>query len=296
MTSAGTPPLAPRPRGPRPQPDPGRVSWQSAAAERPHLVATDLDGTLLRSDGTVSRRTVRALEGVAASGVGTVVVTARPPRWLHGLQEVVGEHGIALCANGAFVYRVAEQEILAARTIDRGVLAEVAADLRRAIPGTGFAAERATGLAVEAAFSSRHPFPEDVVDCDRIESDAGDPVGKLLARCPGMDDEEFLERVVDVVGDRLVMAVSGPGGLAEMSAPGVTKAAVLAEWAGRLQVEATSVWAFGDAPNDLPMLEWAGVSFAVANAHPQVLRTATHTCPANDEDGVAQVLETLLLD
>lgn len=271
---------------------PGWARWSDV--QRPALVATDLDGTLLRSDGSVSDRTVRVMDALGASGVGTVLVTARPPRWLHGLQHVVGEHGVALCGNGAFVYRVAEREIIASRTIDPEVLAEVAADLRRELPGIAFAAERATGLAVEDDFTSRHPFPETVLGCRRIEALTDDTVGKLLARCPAMPDDVFLARVVEVVAGRLIMAVSGAGGLAELSAPGVTKAAVLAEWARRRGVQASAVWAFGDMPNDLPMLEWAGVSFAVSNAHPEVLRAATYTCPANDEDGVAQVLETLL--
>jgi hydroxymethylpyrimidine pyrophosphatase-like HAD family hydrolase len=52
--------------------------------------------------------------------------------------------------------------------------------------------------------------------------------------------------------------------------------------------------AFGDMPNDLPMIVWAGTSFAVANAHPEVRAAADQVCPTNDEDGVAQVLERLL--
>jgi len=54
------------------------------------------------------------------------------------------------------------------------------------------------------------------------------------------------------------------------------------------------VWAFGDMPNDLPMLRWAGASFAVANAHADVHSQATHRCPSNDQDGVAHVVEAVL--
>ena len=63
------------------------------------LVASD--GTLLRSDGSVSRRTVEAVEALQRTGVRFVLATARPPRWLHGLVDVVGEQGIAICSNGA---------------------------------------------------------------------------------------------------------------------------------------------------------------------------------------------------
>ncbi len=99
--------------------------------------------------------------------------------------------------------------------------------------------------------------------------------------------------MASVVGDRANLAYSGAHGLAEITGPGVTKATGLARWAATLGVGAESVWAFGDMPNDLPMLRWAGRSYAVANAHPDVLTAATHRCPANSDDGVATVLESL---
>ncbi len=76
----------------------------------------------------------------------------------------------------------------------------------------------------------------------------------------------------------------------EISAPGVTKAATLSMLADELGVPASDVVAFGDMPNDLPMLEWAGTAYAMANADPLVLAAADHVAPANDEDGVARVL------
>ncbi len=105
---------------------------------------------------------------------------------------------------------------------------------------------------------------------------------------------DFLSAVVETVGERAIVAYSGSSGLAEMSAPGVTKAAVLADWCADWGISAGDVVAFGDMPNDLPMLTWAGTSYAVANAHPDVVAAASHTCPSNDEDGVASVLEAIV--
>lgn len=261
---------------------------------RPRLVATDLDGTLLRSDGSVSERSVAALRGLADVGVETVLVTARPPRWLDALAHVVGARGVALCGNGAFRYDVAERRVFDARTIAPEVLRVVVADLRRELPGTGFAAERVTGLAAERMFAAIHAHPEDLVTTDRIEALTDAPVGKLLARNPHLDGEEFLTAAADVVGGRVHLAYSGAGGLAEMSALGVTKAAALQQWAAEMGVDPGEVWAFGDMPNDLPMLHWAGRAFAVANAHPEVLACAHETVPTNDDDGVAATLELLL--
>ena len=70
------------------------------ASPPPRLIATDLDGTFLRTDGTVSMRTARTWVALPDNGIETVLVTARPPRWLHDLSHVVGAHGIAICGNG----------------------------------------------------------------------------------------------------------------------------------------------------------------------------------------------------
>ncbi|MCL2734419.1 MAG: HAD family hydrolase, partial [Actinomycetia bacterium] len=59
-------------------------------------------------------------------------------------------------------------------------------------------------------------------------------------------------------------------------------------------VTAAEVVAFGDMPNDLAMLSWAGTSYAVANAHPHVLAATRYRTASNEEDGVAQVIERIL--
>ena len=260
---------------------------------RPRLVATDLDGTLLRSDGTGSDRTAATLRAVQADGIRTVLVTARPPRWLDDLAHLVGDGGVAICGNGAFVYDVPHRKVLSHKGIEPEAVEAIIADLRRELPGVTFAAERATGFALEDAYRSQHPVPDDAI-YGPIGSPEGGAVGKLLGRHPELAEDEFLARVAEVVGDRGIVAFSGAGGLAEISAPGVTKAAALESWCTDLGIGAEEVWAFGDMPNDLPMILWAGTSFAVANAHPDVVAAADHVCPSNDDDGVAQILERLL--
>ena len=265
--------------------------------EPPRVVATDLDGTLLRSDGTVSPRTVAAWQALDGAGVLTVIVTARPPRWLHEVAHVVGPHGIAVCGNGAFVYDVVGRRMLRQEGFEPGVLQALVADLRRAVPGVTFAAERGVGPWVEPGFPDPHRADEaPTVVRAPIEHLDGEPVGKLLALAPWLPIETFLEAVGRMIGDRGVLAYSGAGGLAEINPVGVTKAAGLARWCAERGIAAEQVWAFGDMPNDLPMLSWAGRSYAVANAHPQVLDAADVVCPSNDDDGVAQVLEALLAE
>ncbi len=261
---------------------------------RPGLIATDLDGTLLRPDGSVSERTRRVLSALAEAGIELVFVTARPPRWVDHLADLVGAHGTVICCNGAFVYDVPQRTVIQAHGIPPSMARTIASDLRATLPGVGFAAEIPEGICMEPDFPAvrQEDVPADGAygSVDAIDR----PIGKLLARSLQVPENEFLLRVTQIVGRRAEVVYSGFGGLAEIGPPGVTKASSLVEWCAGRGFSASDVWAFGDMPNDLPMLTWAGVSFAVANAHPDVVAAATRRCASNAEDGVACVLESLL--
>ena len=263
---------------------------------RPRLVATDLDGTLLHSDGSLSERTGAALLGVERTGIHIVFVTARPPRWLDPLADVVGGHGTVIGANGAFDYDVVTRTVTAAYPLGRDLVDELVADLRAGLPGIGFCAELADGVHIEPNYPELHPqwVPEGLVPAPMEALPRDAVVGKLLARTEQVPTDEVIPRVAEIVGHRGLVQHSGTGGLAEISAAGVTKASGLQRWCAAHGIEPGQVWAFGDMPNDLPMLAWAGVGFAVAGAHPDVLATVDRVCASNDDDGVAQVLEQLL--
>jgi Cof subfamily protein (haloacid dehalogenase superfamily) len=257
------------------------------------VVATDLDGTLLRSNGLCSERTRAVLAAAEGAGIQVVLVTARPPRWLHDLADVVGEHGVVLCANGAFVYEVRSRRVLSEHCLSAGVVERITVDLRNALPGIVFAAESRAGFCRERGYLDEHTTPSDVAAAT-IEELLDPLPGKMLARCADMPAATFHQMVDGIVGDRAVVSYSGAFGLAEISAAGVTKAAALGDWCAARGIDSADVVAFGDMPNDLPMLTWAGRSFAVANAHPQVLAMVDEVCASNDDDGVARVLEALL--
>ena len=260
---------------------------------RPRLVATDLDGTLVRSDGSVSAYTADVLARVEAAGIPVVFVTGRPLRWTEEVFEHVGEHGLAVVSNGALVWDVARHRPHLERPIDPEVGLEMCAVLREAIPGSVFAVETLEGIGLEPAFLERHAVPADARR-GPLEELFDQPALKLLARHEELGPQEFWDAAEAAVGGRLVITWSSATSLLEISAPGVTKASTLALLCADLGIDAADVVAFGDMPNDLPMLAWAGTPYAMANAHPTVLEAAAHTAPPNDEDGVAQVLTGLL--
>ena len=119
------------------------------------------------------------------------------------------------------------------------------------------------------------------------------PAGRQRPELLELDPEEFWRQVAAAVGDLVTTTWSSTFALVEISAAGVTKATTLARVAAEIGIGAADVVAFGDMPNDLPMLEWAGTSYAMANAHESVRDLAAHLAPANDEDGVATVLADL---
>lgn len=229
-------------------------------------------------------------------GIETVFVTARPPRWIDPLAEHVGGHGVVICANGAFVYEVAARRVVEAVGLARPSLTAIVADVRGAYPGVGFAAERPEGMHLDPGYRSPmlppHAHDDPSIERGPIESVRG-VVGKLLARDPATPDVAFVEGVAAIVAERGIVAYSGAGGLAEIGPPGVTKATALARWCLERGIDAVDVWAFGDMPNDEPMLAWAGRSFAMDSGHEEVKALADEVCAGNDDDGVAQVLERI---
>src|SRR5512132_2652561 len=242
------------------------------------LVASDLDGTLLLPDETVSDRTRAALAAARAAGITVVLVSGRPARSLGPIAERIGVGGMAICANGAVVWD------LDARLVHT---------LRQAIPGALFAVELERGFGREAGWSDGLVATQpDALEADALELICG-PVTKLLVRHPTMAFAEVAERARAAVGDDAVVTWAGLR-LVEISAAGVTKAFALERLCRRLGIAAAEVVAVGDMPNDLPMLDWAGTGVAVANADQAVLQAADEVIASNLDDGVAVLLERIV--
>ncbi len=256
---------------------------------RPRLVATDLDGTLVRSDGTISDRTRDVLAAVEAQGVPVVFVTGRPLRWAEEVFDHVGDHGLAVVSNGAVVWDVGADRPALRREIDPQTVREVCAALRAAVPGSAFAVETLAGISLEPEFVERHPVP-DGARRGPVDELADAPVVKLLARHEELGPQDYWDAAEQAVGDRVSITWSSTSTLLEISAYGVTKATTLALVTEELAVDPADVLAFGDMPNDLPMLAWAGTPYAMANAHASVLAAVERRAPSNDQDGVAEVL------
>jgi hypothetical protein len=254
------------------------------------LVASDIDGTLIHDDGTLSPRT---LDVLAALPVPFVVVTGRPVRWLHQLYDQMPEPVPAICANGAVVYDPDTDEILRAAPLSTDLLLDVSKRLREAVPDIALAVEVEDGRAFrhEESWPVRWPGdPNSVRLLTDPEQLTAAPAVKLLARSAAHEPDAFFELVSRTLGDIAESTHSSSSALVEISAGGVTKAAGLAWLCEQEGIDPAQVLAFGDMPNDIPMLAWAGHSVAVGNAHPAVRAVAAEMTRSNNEDGVARYL------
>jgi hypothetical protein len=257
------------------------------------LIATDLDGTLVLQDQVApSAYTAEMLRRVDEAGIPLVFVTARPLRWMDGFWPHVGRHGLAIVSNGALVYDVHEDTALAVNGIDPSAGLDVVAAITEAVPGTTFAIECLDGIRLGTGFIERYPVPQETAR-GMLDEIWDVPALKLLVRNEAMDPTEFCDRTIAAVGGAATATWTGPG-LVEISASGVTKASALVGVCSDLGVSPADVVAFGDMPNDIPMLSWAGTSYAMAEAHESVLAVADHLAPRCADDGVAQVLASLI--
>jgi Cof subfamily protein (haloacid dehalogenase superfamily) len=262
----------------------------------PRLVATDVDGTLLDPDDRISHRAAAVIGRMAAVGVGFVLATGRPPRWIAEVAEQVPGVGLVACANGSAVYDAAADRVLWSRTLAPTTLAGLACGVDETLPGCRLAVERlpaeaAGGPPFVAEPDYQHVWaPGHGMVADRAEL-LSRPAVKLMVRNPELSSDEMVAALAPALGPAAELTFSSRRGLVEISPPGVSKATGLAEVARRQGIDAADVVAFGDMPNDLEMLRWAGHGVAMGNAHPALLAEADEVTASNADDGVALVLE-----
>jgi hydroxymethylpyrimidine pyrophosphatase-like HAD family hydrolase len=286
-------------------------TWIPGRAVPPRLIATDLDGTLLRDDKSVSRRTVAALAAAEEAGIEVFFVTGRPARWMDVVSDHVHGHGLAICGNGAAVVDLHGgpgavgtpdgHRFVKIRPLERLAALDVVNTLRATAPGTVFAVELTGGLHHEPTYPPLHLEPgESVAPAEQLLSEhaeaGGQPVLKVLAYHPALAPDNFMVLARRAVADRATITRSSPSALLEISGPGVSKASTLELCCAERGITPAEVVAFGDMPNDVEMLTWAGTSYAMGNAHPAVIAAASGRTAGNNDDGVATVIEQILLD
>ncbi|WP_156726456.1 HAD family hydrolase [Streptomyces apocyni] len=258
------------------------------------LIATDLDGTLLRHGDVVSARSRAALARVAAAGAQHIVVTGRPVPQVRHLLVELDYRGLAVCGQGAQVYDAGADAVVSSRTLDLE-LADTALGKIEAEVGEVFAAVNQDGadglMLMEPGYELPHPMLPAVRAGSRAEL-WSEPINKVLLRHASLTDDALATAARSAVHGLVTVTMAGPGTV-ELQPLGVDKAAGLALAARILGECAATTIAFGDMPNDIPMFRWAAYGVAMANAHDELKAVADEVTCSNEAEGVAVVLERL---
>ena len=264
----------------------------------PTMIATDVDGTLLDADEHVTPRTRAVVRAAVDAGVRFVLATGRPPRWIAPIVDALGIAPMSVCANGAVIYDPSTDRILSARTLSPEQLVVLAEMALRVIPGAGLAVERVGRSAHDAAtpqFVSSPGYEHAWLNPDNTEVSVEDllsaPAVKLLIRKAGARSADMAVALTEHMGLDGDLTYSTNNGLIEVVPRGISKATGVEEVARPLGIAAEDIVAFGDMPNDVPMLRWAGLGVAMGNAHPEVMEAADEVTAPNTDDGLARVLE-----
>lgn len=257
------------------------------------LIASDLDGTLLRSDQRISERTFEVFAQARALGITVVAATGRGPMALPAF-EPNGVIEMAVCSNGAAVVDLLTGQIVERSELEGAAAAVIFDDVRNAIPEATFAWDSAVGFGWEEAFT---PHGQILIDSyggkGRVDFDSAAPVGKAFVAHDELGYAQLAERVKNVISVEAEVSSAGLP-FVVITAPDVTKANALDRLCQRKGIDPSQVVAFGDSWNDLDMLSWAGIGVAMENANEDVKEAANDVAGSHDHDGVAEYLVELL--
>lgn len=245
---------------------------------RPKAIILDLDGTLLRSDKSISERTQKALQECKKQGIIVAVATAR--FWFKAEQFLkVIEPDYALLADGTQIYQ--GEEMIHGFLLDGLQSAGIINELRKTREDAEFVVSVGKML-----LCSSKGIDENWRQTWDFKEIPREPVYKIAAV---MDSREEAEKLAEKYDCRMY-AYRGES-LYSFSGKAAGKYQAVLALGNILGIDAKDMIAFGDDENDYEILKHCGRGIAVANAIPSVKEIANEITESNDDDGVAKYLE-----
>ncbi|SQG63496.1 HAD-family hydrolase [Corynebacterium renale] len=273
-------------------------------AEKPLLIASDIDGTFITSADRVTPRLRDVVMRARREGAEIALVTGRPHRWLYPVLDQLPFRPVCITANGAVMFDSATEEIVTRHELAPQTMRDVVKQARKALYD---ATSGSLALAVERvgadAFASDeecfavtkeyvHTWAAGGFAVETDEEITSQPAVKLLLRNPDMTAPEMHRIIAPWIDpEQAHVTYSMNEGLLEVAVPGVNKALGVRALCELHDVPRERTVAFGDMANDIEMLEWVNFGVAMGNANPEVKAVADYVGPSNDENGVAEVLE-----
>lgn len=259
-------------------------------------VVSDLDGTLLRPDGTLGEASRRAIRSLQQAGIPFLAATGRT---LYGVRDtlasVTDAVALGISSSGAIGYHPGRGETLWREGLEPATVHQVVEALRAIAPGAGIAAfDGERWMVTESYFRVRGMWPSGPVT---VASAATLAAARCCALCIADSELESAALAVGLagagVGPEVATVTYAGSQLLDVVPPTVDKGYGIRRACRLLDIDPADVVAFGDGPNDLALFRAVGLSVAMANADPAVLATADLVAESNRQEGVASMLEEL---
>ena len=263
----------------------------------PKLIVSDVDGTLCTGFNEVNKRTRDVLGRCVDAGIKVILATGRPPVNTKVIVEQIPHSGVAICANGAITYDIINDTVTQHDSLDQQVGMRVIETLRAIEPHLLFGTATESGLWYEPrAAQDGNALAWNIAKCaPSLEALFDFPAFKLVGwHAKGEPLLPMGPDLAKAVADQVYLTWSGEHWI-EMSSLGINKATALANICEQWGIAARDVVAFGDMPNDIEMLTWAGTGVAMGNATPDVMAIADAITDAHYDSGVAKYLERMLV-
>jgi len=262
-------------------------------AEPIELIAIDLDGTLLTDERRITPRCATAVAAARKRGIHIVLASARPPRSVRPCYDELQLDTPQINYNGALIQDPRTGRVLEHRPLDAKLTAAIIDFARSIDPHLAVSIEildrwYTDRLDPELMTETAQTMEPDYIG--PLEPILNQPITKLMLLAPADRLRPVHDAVVQRFAGQIALAVSDEH-LIQIMEQSVDKASALTRIADDYAVPASRVMAIGDAPNDIPMLRWAHLGIAVANAWPEVLAAADATVASNNDDGVAEAIE-----
>jgi Cof subfamily protein (haloacid dehalogenase superfamily) len=255
-------------------------------------VVADLDGTIVRSDFSISPATLEALDMIRASGVRFVVATARTPQGLEYLGVPSDRTDIAVCCSGSIGWSAERQtmlwmEMLQPHAVRRVVeIAESEGAGAASFDGVFW---RMTAEYARLSPTQPHGTTRVVVSAEELSVA---PCCTMAVRQEG-DDLNHIAALVASQADTGALSHVGRSTVLDVTRNGVDKGTGTVRALATLGLEPDAAIAFGDMPNDIALFRATGHSYSVGAVHPDVIDAADEVVPDVEHDGFARTIVAL---
>jgi len=256
----------------------------------PSLIAVDVDDTLVAHLGAVGERVVEAIERVRAAGIPVSIATGRTPSTTVPVARAAGIDDLIVCSNGALLVSVETEHTVESVTFDpRPVLEELVEHLPEAV----YAVEDVSGMFRTTRMFATGPLALSVREVP-FEHLLDEPIVRIVVRSEEHAQTGF-GPVIEKLGYESVIYGIGDVAWMDVGPRGVNKATMLQRLCEIRGYDPARTIAIGDSWNDTAMLRWAGLGVAMETAPDSVKEAADTVTSGTPGDGVADVLDALVL-